>query len=229
VNRRDATPGGVAEFQQGSRASERVTGRSLIGGPSVATEQGSDRRAERAPPATEKAPSSEKPPAAEKSSVSDKAPVAELTVERVTHQDIPAICTLYKKVWEAEAGLPADLVKAWQPTPLEFTSWMEGVTYFAARRAGHLVGVVGCELRRGACRLVQLGVDPDGRRHGVGTGLVNAVLDWARRSNAATVWAEPLARFQAAGHLFLKLGFAESGILHRHEWGEDVRFFERVV
>jgi len=176
----------------------------------VATDQGSDRRVERPSPAPEK-------------------PVAELSVERVTHQDIAAICTLYKKVWEAEAGLPAELVKSWQPTPLEFTSWMEGVTYFAARRGGHLVGVVGCELRRGACRLVQLAVDPDGRRQTVGTALVSATLDWARRSNAATVWAEPLARFQAAGRLLLKLGFAESGVLHRHEWGEDVRFFEKVL
>jgi GNAT superfamily N-acetyltransferase len=150
-------------------------------------------------------------------------------VERVTHQDIPAICSLYKKVWEAEPGLPGDLVKAWQPSPLEFTSWMEGVTYFAARRSGHLVGVVGCELRRGACRLVHLAVEPEGRRQGVGTALVNAALDWARRSTAATVWSNPLGRFQACGHLFLKLGFVESGVLHRHESGEDVRLFERVL
>ena len=185
-------------------------GRSLIGGPSVATEQGSDRRAERTPAPAEKAP-------------------AELVVERVTHQDIPAICSLYKKVWELEAGLPTELAKAWQPSPLEFTSWMEGVTYFAARRGAHLVGTVGCELRRGACRLVHLAVDPEGRRQGVGTALVNAALDWARRSTAAVVWADPLARFQACGRLFLKLGFAESGVLHRHESGEDVRLFERVL
>ena len=176
----------------------------------MATEQGSDRRAERPPPGPEKPP-------------------AEVTVERVTHQDIPAICSLYKKVWESEAGLPADLLKAWQPSPLEFTSWMEGVTYFAARRAGHLVGIVGCELRRGACRLVQLAVEPEARRQAVGTALVSAAVDWARRSTAATVWANPLARFQACGHLLLRLGFVESGILHRHESGEDVRLFERVL
>lgn len=176
----------------------------------MATGQGSDRRAERVPTATEKAPT-------------------ELSVERVTTQDVPAICSLYKKVWESEPGLPADLMKAWQPSPLEFTSWMEGVTYFAARRSGHLVGVVGCELRRGACRLVHLAVDPEGRRQGVGTALVNAALDWARRSTAAAVWANPLARFEACAHLFLKLGFIESGVLHRHAAGEDVRIFERVL
>jgi len=176
----------------------------------VATEQGSDRRAERSPSASEK-------------------PAGELAVERVTHQDIPAICSLYKKVWDLEAGLPAELAKAWQPSPLEFTSWMEGVTYFAARRGGHMVGVVGCEIRRGACRLVHLAVEPDARRQGVGTALVNAAVDWAKRSTSATVWADPLARFQACGRLFLKLGFAESGVLHRHESGEDVRLFEQVL
>jgi len=207
----------------------------------VATVQGSDRRAERAaapasekPPAVDKpsspdkAPPTEKPPTTEKPPAAEK-PAAELTVERVTHQDIPAICSLYKKVWEAEPGLPSDLSKTWQPSPLEFTSWMEGVTYFAARRNGRLVGVVGCELDHGACRLVDLAVDPEARRQAIGTALVNAALDWARRSTAASVWADPLARFQACGRLLLRLGFAESGLLHRHLAGEDVRFFERVL
>ena len=176
----------------------------------MGTDQGSDRRTERAPTSNGKAP-------------------GDLAVERVTHQDIPAICSLYKKVWEAESGLPGELAKAWQPTPLEFTSWMEGVTYFAARRSGRLVGVVGCELRHGACRILHLAVEPEGRRQGAGSGLVTAVVDWARRSNATTVWADPLVRFQGASLLLRKLGFAESGTLHHHEYGEDVRFFERVL
>ena len=176
----------------------------------MATDQGSDRRAEQAPSGTEKVP-------------------AELTVERVTHQDIPAICSLYKKVWEFEPGLPSELVKAWVPIPLEFTSWMEGVTYFVARRAGHMVGVIGCETRHGACRLVNLAVEPEGRRKGVGAALLTAAVDWARKSNSGTVWADPLGRFEAAAHLFRKAGFAECGLLHRHDWGEDVRFFERVL
>jgi GNAT superfamily N-acetyltransferase len=167
------------------------------------------------------------PPGNDKSAA--EKPPAELTVDRVTHQDIPAICTLYKRVWEAEPGLPTELVKAWQPTPLEFTSWMEGVTYFAAHRAGHLVGVVGLELRHGACRLVHLAVEPESRRRGTGSALLGAALDWARRSNASTVWTDPLARFRAAAELFLKLGFTESGALHRHDWGEDVRLFERLL
>jgi hypothetical protein len=70
-----------------------------------------------------------------------------LVVERLTHQDIPEICALYKRVWETfRPELPTALLKAWEPTPLEFSSWMEGVTYFAARRDGKMVGAIGCEI-----------------------------------------------------------------------------------
>ncbi len=150
-----------------------------------------------------------------------------VSVERITHQDVPAICALYKRVWEpAPDGVPTEFVKSWMPTPLEFTSWMEGITYFAARRDGRLIGVVGLETRRGAGRLVHLAVDPDSRRQGVATALVKVAIDWAKHANAPAVWTDALARFSVARSLFLHLGFTEAGLLHRHEWGEDIRLFE---
>jgi len=174
--------------------------------------------------ATENRPEREEPPAAVTK------PASVLVVERITHQDIPAICALYKKVWEGEpTGLPAELVKSWQPSPLEFTSWMEGVTYFAARRDGRVVGVVGCELEHGSCHLVDLAVDPEARRQGVGSSLLTTALDWAKRSDALELWVDVLSRFGAAAELFRHLGFVECGILHKHQWYEDVRMFERLL
>ncbi len=153
-----------------------------------------------------------------------------VTVERVTHQEVPAICALYKKVVETQPhDLPVELLKGWQPTPLEFTSWMEGVTYFVARRDTRLIGSVGCEIRHGACHLVHLVVDPEFRRQGVATSLVGTAVDWARRSNAAVVWADPLARLTPAVAVLKHLGFSEAGVLHKHMWAEDVRVFERTI
>ncbi|HTW76519.1 MAG TPA: GNAT family N-acetyltransferase [Thermoplasmata archaeon] len=156
---------------------------------------------------------------------------ATISVERITHSDVPEICGLYKRVWDSPpvTGLPSDLLKSWQPSPLEFTSWMEGVTYFAARRDGRLIGVIGCEVARGSCRLVNLAVDPEARRSGVGTALVGAAVDWSRHANVPEIWGSALTRFTAVAALFTHLGFAESGLLHRHEWGEDVVFFERIL
>lgn len=161
----------------------------------------------------------------------EKPAAASVVVERITHQDVPEICALYRRVWDAppHPGLPVELVKSWQPTPLEFTSWMEGVTYFAARRDGRLLGVVGCEVAHGNCHLVHLAVDPDARRKGIGTALIAAGIEWARHAHAAQVWADGLSRFTAAAALFKKVGFAECGVFHKHEWNEDVHLFERIL
>jgi GNAT superfamily N-acetyltransferase len=179
----------------------------------VGTEQGSDRGGEHGP-----------------GSAAKTGGAGTVPVERVTHQDVPAICALYKKVVEAQPpGLPVELLKGWQPTPLEFTSWMEGVTYFATRRDGRLIGSVGCQIQHGACHLVHLVVDPEFRRQGVATALVGVALDWAKRSGATVVWVDPLARLTPAVAVLKHLGFSDAGLLHRHMWAEDVRLFERTV
>jgi GNAT superfamily N-acetyltransferase len=153
-----------------------------------------------------------------------------IVVERLTHQDVPEICNLFRHVWEPYlAGLPPEVQRAWQPTPLEFTSGMEGVTYFSARRDGKVIGVVGCELADGACHLINLCVESEHRRQGVGTALLQASLEWARHSGARSLWADVLPRFPEASALFSQQQFVDAGTLHRHFWGEDVRQFERLL
>lgn len=167
---------------------------------------------------------------ARNASAAGKAAKTPVSVERLSHQDIPEICALYKRVWESfRPELPSELVKAWSPTPLEFTSWMEGVTYFAARRDGRMVGAVGCELKEGACRVVHLVVDPDARRQAIGSALAEATVEWARHNSSHQIWVDALGRFVAAAEMFKKLGFAEAGVLHHHRWNEDVRLFEKLL
>ncbi len=151
-------------------------------------------------------------------------------IDRVSHEDIPEICALYRRVWEAvRAEVPPEFLKGAVPGALEFTSRMEGVTYFVARDGKRLLGAVGCAFSAGNCRLVDLAVDADVRRKGVGTALVLTAVDWARRNQAKEVWIDALARFQGAHALFRHAGFQEAGLLHRHYWNEDVKFFEKPL
>jgi GNAT superfamily N-acetyltransferase len=180
----------------------------------VATEGGSDRGDDRPVSAVAKGAATGK----------------SVDVVRLTHQDVPEICALYKRVWDSfRPELPAELVKAWEPTPLEFTSWMEGVTYFAARREGKMIGAIGCSIEDGSCQLVHLAVDPETRRQGIGKALVHAAVDWARYNKSNALWVDALARFEAAAALFKDLEFTACGVLHRHRWNEDVRLFEKTL
>jgi GNAT superfamily N-acetyltransferase len=153
-----------------------------------------------------------------------------VVIGRLTHQDIPAICALFKKVWDAHRQeIPPELLKTLVPTPLEFSSGMETVTYFAARKDNRFVGVVGVEVENASGHIVTLLVDPEQRRQGIARQLAQAALEWARHANVNSVWVDPLAKFTAAQGLFRALGFTETGLLHRRMWNEDVRFFERVL
>ncbi len=153
---------------------------------------------------------------------------AGVVVDRVSHEDIAEICALYKRVWEPpQDGIPTEFLKSAVPTPLEFTSRMEGVTYFVAREGKRLLGIVGSAFSEGSCRLVDLAVDGEARRKGVGKALVLTAVDWARKNHAHSVWVDALDRFNEAKALFHHLGFADAGVLHRHRWNEDVRLFEK--
>ncbi len=157
-------------------------------------------------------------------------PTVEPVVERLTHQDVPEVATLLKRVWDAQRSeLPAELLKSWEPTPLEFMSLMEGVTFFAARREGRLIGLIGCELEGRSAHFHTLVVDPAARRHGVGRALTRAAIDWARRNGCPSAWFDSLSRFTAIPPLLKRLGFTEAGVLHRHLWNEDVSYFEQVL
>ena len=152
-----------------------------------------------------------------------------LSVTQATHVDIPDICGLYKKVWDEFRGkVPQELEKTWQPSPLEFTSMMEGMTYFAARKDRKLVGVVCCSMVDGAMYISHIAVDPDFRHQGIGQALIGQCLEWAKRSNAASGWIEAMSRFTHAVSLFRKLGFKDTGVIHKHLWKEDVVLLEIV-
>ena len=111
---------------------------------------------------------------------------------------------------------------------MEFTSLMEGMTYFAARRDKKLVGILGCSAIDGSVRIAHVAVEPESRHQGIAKALMEVGLEWAKRANATSIWIETLTRFQPAIALFRKSGFKETGVFHKHLWKEDVMLMEIV-
>ncbi len=172
----------------------------------------------------------ERPPEAPPTKGNEGKEASPLLIGRLTHGDVPDVVALFKRVWEPYlGGLPGEVQRDWQPSQLEFTSGMEGVTYFAARRGNRIIGVIGCRMDSGACELINLAVDSDHRRHGIATALLAAAQGWAEHADARSLHVDVLARFGDAMALLRASGYKEAGVLHKHFWGEDVRIFERVL
>ena len=74
----------------------------------------------------------------------------------------------------------------------------------------------------GTVRIVDLRVDYDYRRQGMGTALVYALIHQAREQELRAVAAETLSNNQPAGALLAKCGFQLSGVDTRRRSNHDV-------
>jgi ribosomal protein S18 acetylase RimI-like enzyme len=76
------------------------------------------------------------------------------------------------------------------------------------------VGMVACQLLErpaGSAWLTALWVDPDARRAGLGSRLIEAVADWARERGATTLDLSVTTNNEPAAALYVHAGFAETG------------------
>ena len=71
----------------------------------------------------------------------------------------------------------------------------------------------------------QLTVAPEHRRHGLGSALLRAGLDWARDRGLSTVMAETRTKNHPASALFQKHGFVFCGFNERYYSNRDIAVF----
>jgi len=67
------------------------------------------------------------------------------------------------------------------------------------------------------------------RRMGVGTALVEKVIEYAKENDSFKVWLDTAPFMSDAISLYERFGFKKSGYLQRHFWGLDVALYELVL
>jgi N-acetylglutamate synthase-like GNAT family acetyltransferase len=82
---------------------------------------------------------------------------------------------------------------------------------WVAERAGSVVGFSGLIVRGNQAEVEPVVISPDARRQGIGSTLVEAVVDAARAEGVALVKVSPVARNAQAIGFFHKLGFTTLG------------------
>jgi GNAT superfamily N-acetyltransferase len=116
--------------------------------------------------------------------------------------------------FEAEVGASED----------NWRNRLSGWTRFAAEVDGQVVGTVGVGLGElsGSAALTSLWVDPRFRGRGLGTALIEAVVDWARQRDLSQILLWVTEGNRPAEALYLGNGFVRTG----GEIQEPLREFE---
>jgi GNAT superfamily N-acetyltransferase len=151
-------------------------------------------------------------------------------IRSTTLDDAKDISNLYKEVWDNYRGIfPDELTAARQPSPTEMKQWLENDSYIVAIINDKPVGVVGITCKHGACLLIHMVVKEMYRGIGIGSALVEKVIEFAKEYNASKVWLDTVPILEEAIKLYIRYGFKKCGHLQKHYWGADVELYELLL
>jgi GNAT superfamily N-acetyltransferase len=107
--------------------------------------------------------------------------------------------------------------------------WLENDSYFVATINDKPVGVVGVAYKYGTCLLMHMVVEKGYRRIGIGSALVERVIEFSKEHNASKIWLDTVPFLEEAIALYIKYGFKKCGYLQKHYWSADVELYELLL
>jgi [ribosomal protein S18]-alanine N-acetyltransferase len=87
-----------------------------------------------------------------------------------------------------------------------------GQKAWVAEREGHLVGFLAARAMTGETEILNLAVDPNVRRKGIGRALLREALSWAVQNGAGRAFLEVRASNATAQQFYEAHGFASAGV-----------------
>ena len=138
----------------------------------------------------------------------------EVTLHRLTRQEVDAVSTLARIVWQAT--YPALISQAQIDVMLGDRYAADRIlaqlddpshAWWAARRNPAMAGFAHAMLDGTDCKLDKLYVHPDHQRQGIGAALLQAVQDWARQRQARRLWLQVNRGNTQAIAAYRKYGF----------------------
>jgi len=151
-------------------------------------------------------------------------------VEPANPVDAEEIASLYSRVWVAYRGtLASVLLDHRMPDAGKIERLMEDIPYFVIRSEGRIVAVARAKIEFGSCYLERMVVDAEFRRKGVGTALVEHIVDYARKNGANKVFLDTSPKLTGSVEFYGRMGFVQCGCFRKHFWGEDVVFLELIL
>lgn len=162
----------------------------------------------------------------------EELPEEELIVRRARSDEANQLLALFEAVAGEGLWIGSELPVDREAKLRQLEESAEGnpraVQYVAVGPDG-IVGQLGMELK--PYQVAELGmlVHQDWRGRGVGSALLEAGLEWARRAGAHKVSLQVWPHNDVARRLYRKFGFAEEGRLRRHYRRRNGELWDAIV
>ena len=154
-----------------------------------------------------------------------------VVVRPANEDDLDAAVDLYAAVAEEGhwIGGEAPVDKVERRARFESSIRRDDAQFFVADDDGRIVGELGIEVAGYGVADFGMMVAADVRRHGVGSALLVAGVDWARQAGAHKVALQVWPQNEAAIALYRNFGFEQEGLLRRHYRRRNRELWDAVV
>jgi [ribosomal protein S18]-alanine N-acetyltransferase len=138
-------------------------------------------------------------------------PAAAVDIRRLTYADLPQVVAIERRAFTTPWSLAMFVLELSKPSGI----------CLAAESAGELVGYVICSRYDTIWHVMNIAVDPDRLRHGIGSALLAALLE--RVGPDAQITLEVRRSNHAAFAMYERFGFRSAGVRRRYyaDNGED--------
>jgi ribosomal-protein-alanine N-acetyltransferase len=139
-----------------------------------------------------------------------------------------ALFSDFDKIVEVEAS---SFKRPYPPTLLFSLLRLHGDMFYVALADGETVGyVVGAKRRDGSGHVISIAVRPEWRRRGIGTKLMEALLDAFKKRGLRKAVLEVAVSNREAIAFYERLGFKATALLKGYyPWGEDAYFMTKEL
>jgi ribosomal-protein-alanine N-acetyltransferase len=137
---------------------------------------------------------------------------SEVDIRRLAYADLPQVIGIERRAFPTPWSLAMFVLELSKPA---------GVCLAAVDGEGTLAGYLVCSRFEDAWHLMNIAVDPERRRHGIGTGMLNELL--ATVGSEAQLTLEVRTSNAGAIALYERFGFRSEGVRRRYyqDNGED--------
>ena len=147
-------------------------------------------------------------------------PAAAVEIRRLTYADLPQVVAIERRAFTSPWSLAMFVLELSKPS---------GVCLAATTSDQELVGYLVCSRYDAVWHVMNVAVDPDRRRRGIGTALIGALLE--RIGPDAQVTLEVRRSNAGAQVLYERFGFRSAGVRPRYyaDNGEDAVIMWRTT